>query len=111
MVKLIMTKKQILAALQESWWTLSIPNLWCTEFVSASILFNTLGLNDCVYFSSAPYQTNGLNSGVDNWNGYLTELIESLMIEASQRLEDMHCTEIVGPQVNNRVNYVFGAVA
>lgn len=86
-------------------------NNWDTEYVSATILFDTADLSNCVYNSSAPYQTNGLNAGTSQWEGYLSELIDGLRNEAAQRLFDMHATAIIGPQTITEQVYQFGAQA
>lgn len=101
-----MTKQQIFNALNSDWWLLSPSNSWLTQFVSTIILFDTQALDNCTYTSSAPYQNTGLNTADSNWYDYLNDLIYRLMVEASQRLFDMGCTNVVG---NQNLSYQFGA--
>jgi hypothetical protein len=100
-------KGNIYAALDPSWWTQQ-TSAWNTVFVSTSILFDTAGTTGCVYVSSAPIQTGGLSAGTDAPNTQLDTTIDILRLEASQRLYDMHATNITG---HADLQAVFGATA
>lgn len=102
-----MTKEAIYNALNPDWWVLSPANSWNTEFISTVINFDTSGTTGCSYTSSAPYQTNGLNAGTSQFINYLSEQIDSLRLEAAQRLYDMHATQITG---HTSLEYVYGAI-
>lgn len=100
-------KNQIYEALSPSWW-ISQTNAFNTEFVSTEILFDTAGTTDCIYTSSAPVQTGGLNAGTDAPGTQLDTTIDILRLEAAQRLYDMHATAITGHQA---LGSVFNATA
>lgn len=89
-------KQVIYDALDPAWWVQQ-TNGWQTTFLSTQILFDTEGTKDCVYVSSAPIQTGGLNSSpVDAPNTQLDTTTDLLRHEAAQRLYDMHTTAITG---------------
>jgi len=92
-----MTKDAIYAALDPTWWV-DQTNTFNTDFYSTEILFSAEGISGYTYISSAPYQTNGLNSGMDAPTAQQSNFINNLRLEASQRLFDLHCTEINGHQ-------------
>lgn len=90
-------KQTIYDAIDPAWWQ-SATNTWNTEFVSTEILYDTAALTGCIYTSSAPVQTNGLNAGTDAPSTQLEDCINILRLEAAQRLYDMHATAITGHQ-------------
>jgi hypothetical protein len=103
-----MDKTAIYEALDPAWWVHQ-TNGFNTEFVSTEILFDTAGITGCVYTSSAPVQTNGLNSSpVDAPSSQLDTTIDVLRHEAAQRLFDMHCEAITGHQ---RLGSVFNGTS
>jgi hypothetical protein len=106
-----MDKQAIYNALNPDWWTISLPNEWRTEYMNATILFNTEGITGCTYVSSAPYQTLGLNAGTSPFEGYEEEFRDALRTEAAQRLFDMHCKQLVGVYIPQLVTHYFGAQA
>lgn len=92
----MLTKGQILTALDPAWWTASTANNWQTVFYSAVITFTSGGTTNCTYLSSAPFQTNGLNAGTDAAEGQVASFIQNLRLEAAQRLSDLHASAITG---------------
>lgn len=102
-----MDKTAIYQALDPSWWVKQ-QNTWNTEFVSTEIIYNTAALTGCVYTSSAPIQTNGLNAGTDAPSTELADYVNILRLEAAQRLFDSHAVAITGHQ---RLGSVFNSTS
>lgn len=100
-----MTKEEIYNALNPAWW-ISQQSAWGTEFMSTEINFENEGGIACSYVSSAPFQTNGLNAGTGAYTNDLTDFVNGLRTEASQRLFDMHCSAIIS---NDNLKAVFNA--
>lgn len=104
----MLTKGQVLAALNPAWWTASTANNWQTVFYSTVITFNAGGTTGCTYTSSAPFQTNGLNGGTDAATDQVDTFIQNLRLEAAQRLSDMHASAITG---HEKLGSVYNATA
>lgn len=99
----MLTKNQILTALSPDWWMASTANNWQTVFYSTVITFDAGGTTGCTYTSSAPFQTNGLNAGIDAATDQIDSFIQNLRLEAAQRLFDMHASAITGHEVLENV--------
>lgn len=100
-----MDKETIYESLNPDWWT-PLGSTGRTQFYSTKILFSNGVLNNLTYISSGAYTTGGLNSGITAPSTQFDNFINSLRLEAAQRLFDMHCTAIID---HGELTSVFGA--
>lgn len=91
---MLMNKQQILNALSPDWWSTSLASDWRSQYAGVQINFLNTGGNEMTYLSSAPYQSNGINSAPSNID--LSVLIEDLMQDCAQTLENQHCAQVLG---------------
>jgi hypothetical protein len=100
--------QHILAELSPEWWVQQ-PSLWGSTFLSTIILFNTEALTGCTYLSSAPISIlNPVGTSTTAAEGELSTFTNNLMLEAANRLYELHATAITGHQAPE---YVYNAQA
>lgn len=104
----VMNPEQIYSAISPSWFTLSTPNNWNTSFYSTVIIFDTQAITGCEYTISSPYQTGGLNSGINAPTTQTDTFIDNLRYQAANRLHTMHTTNVTGYK---NLDYVYNSQA
>ena len=88
----------ILAQLNSSWWVQQ-PSLGGATYLSTVIVFNTEAITGCTYLSSAPISIlNPTGASTTAAEGELSTFTNNLMLEAANRLYDLHATAITGHQ-------------